>query len=175
MKRLTQSQRQLIEQHLPLAREMARKVNTRLTYDERFSAAYWGLTKAATKWKGAGPFERHAQKWIYGAIIRDTMWANYSRLGGKQRGVSSRVPVADWLWFGDYDPGFDWIDDADELARWRTELANRMHRLTPTQVQAIEMRRAGLVGDRVLRQHGVSKNTNSDRLRGAIEKLQATQ
>lgn len=173
MKRLTQSQRKLIEQHLWLACEMARKVRTKLSYDERFSAAHWGLVRAVTKWKKTGLFERHAQKWIYGAIIRDTMQVNYSRIGGKRSGVSSRVHVEDWLWFGDYDPGFDLIDDADEMSEWRKELANRMHRLTQTQTQAIEMRKAGLVGDRVLRQHGVPGNTNSDRLRGAIQRLRA--
>jgi hypothetical protein len=167
MKHLTKTQCKLIEQHLRIARELATKVTSRLTYGERYSAAYWGLIVASTKWKKIGTFEAYARKYIYGAIIRDSMLANYSRTGGKRKGISSRICVNNWDWFNDYNHKLNCIDDADEMSYWRKKLANKMYLLTPTETEAIKMR---LVGDKLC---GVHKNTNQTRLAKAIQRLKA--
>jgi hypothetical protein len=174
MKRLTQTQRKLIEGHLRLACKMANKVRTSLSYSERLSAANWGLIEAATKWiPERGPFDKFASMKIHGWIIMDTNRAKYARLGGKRKGVSSQVHLEDWRYFGDYDPRFDWIDDEDQMSIWRKELASRMHRLTPAQTRAVKMRQVGLVSNEAVRQHGGSASANRARMADAIQRLMA--
>lgn len=172
--KLTEEQRKLIEQHLRLAQKLANAVRTNLSFSERFSAACWGLIDAAMKWTSdRGQFDKFASARIYGSIIDDTRRATRMRLKGKRKGESRETFIEDWSPFGDHDPRFDWIDNEEEILCWRKELNNRMHRLTAAQRRAIEMKRAGLVGNKVMPEHGVSANVNRTRLGEAIQRLKA--
>lgn len=49
--KLTPEQQHLVERHVAHARVVARETRTWLTYDERLSAAFWGLCWAAGCWR----------------------------------------------------------------------------------------------------------------------------
>jgi RNA polymerase sigma factor (sigma-70 family) len=175
VKRLTEEQQQLVEEHMPLAKWFAAGFQgTKLSRDERIAAAYWAICRAARSWDPAGK----ASFWTYSQmIIRQDIYADQ-----RMNTLTARWKVGLKVVSGDVEipdvvsrSSTCRVDARDELDHWRDRLKSLLPRLETQagnqQAEVVRLRMQGLSFTEIGAARGVVTQSGRDLFKRAVERL----
>lgn len=161
-RRLTRDQQRLVEEHVGLAKQIAKQTCRGFDPDARLSAAYLGLCEAARKAKAAKDFPRFAAHVIRQRILKDRgLWFGHAKLRKPLTGMEHGF----WCLVV-------WPSESKSDARMDAEIyRSRFGCLTTLQRSTLDRYCQGESWSEIARSLGRSKLTVAGNKREAVRKL----